>query len=208
MAKAKKEKADCPPCPDCSQTGAGKAPSVKLVKGGFKNVDEKKETEEGFSFPNFGYFRKTAKRPCLLDPGKKLQSGRVELDIITNEESKLTGIRSGPVLRLCVEGNAPGPTLPVVTPYDAQKIADKFAECAEKGSKSRDQCGIDTFKQFLPGKPVWITGGEVRAKKKAAVEAKKAASAAKKAAVAERKAARAVAKEAKAAAKAAKASKE
>lgn len=203
MAKAKKEKADCPPCPDCSQTAAatGKAPSVKNVKGGFKDVDEKKESEEGFSFPNFGYFRKTAKRPCLLDVGKKLQSGRVELDIVTNEESKLTGIRSGPVLRLCVEGNQPGPTLPVVTPYDARKIADKFSECAESGSKSRDQCGIDTFKAFLPGKPVWVTGGEVRALKKAAVEAKKAASAAKKAATAERKAARAAAKEAKAAKK-------
>jgi hypothetical protein len=204
MAKAKKEKADCPPCPDCSQPTAGKAPSVKIVKGEFKPVDEAQEAKDGFSFPGFGYYRKTAKKPCMLDVGKKIQSGRVELDMLTNEESRLTGIRSGPVLRLCVEGNSPGPTLPVNTPFDAQKIAEKFAACAEKGDKSRDQCGIDTFKTFLPGKPVWVTGGEVRAKKKAAVEARKAASAEKKAAKAEAKAARVAAKEATAAAKAAK----
>lgn len=216
MAKSKKEKkADCPPCPDCSEQAANatKAPSVKDVRGGFKPYKRETASEKKFSFPGFGYYRKTPKRPCMLDVGKTLQTGRTELDIITNEESRITRIRAGPVLRLCVEGNEPAPTIPVVTPYDAQEISEKFRECNVTGKKSRQQCAVDTIEYFRPGKPVWVTGGEVRAQRKAAVESRKEAAAVKKteraALRAERKAAseaKKAAKEARKAARAAKAS--
>lgn len=102
-----------------------------------------------FEFPRFGFYRKTKKKPCAWgEKEKPFPKGRVELDIVTDRDAADLGVKPGPALRLCLEGNAPAPIINVESPIEAMKIGMEFRDCVVADSKDKKACALDTLKRF------------------------------------------------------------
>jgi hypothetical protein len=125
-------------------------------------------------FPDFGFYRKTKKKPCAWgEKNKPFPTGRVELDIVTNRDAAALGVKPGPALRLCLEGNEEAPIVNVDTPEEALKIGANFRDCVVGGKANKDKqekkaCALKTLKDTrgLSPKQVKFAGAPKRSRSK------------------------------------------
>ncbi len=151
--------------------GKGDPGKLEAAKDSLRLLVQKR-TGEKFVFPEYGFLRKADKPPCEWKiqykkgggktGGKPMHKGRVELAMITNEDSEKMGLPPGPAVRLCVTANKPAPIVSVADPGDALKIAAGFRDCAKKAktSKGVKQCGLEAIAQArgIPEASVKIAG--------------------------------------------------
>lgn len=149
--------------------GRGDPGKLQAAKDSLRLLVEKR-TGEKFVFPEYGFLRKADKPPCEWkiqykkgggkSGGKPMHKGRVELAIITDEQSPKIGLPPGPAVRLCITANKPAPIVSVSDPGDALKIAAKFRDCATKTKKSPKQCGLEAIAEArgIPEASVKIAG--------------------------------------------------
>ena len=108
-------------------------------------------------FPAFGFYRKTKKKPCAWgEKNKPFPTGRVELDIVTNRDAAALGVKPGPALRLCLEGNEEAPIVNVDTPEEALKIGADFRDCVVGGTTDKKACALDTLKRMRGLSPAQV----------------------------------------------------
>lgn len=59
-------------------------------------------------------------------PKRTMDTGRVELDFLSEAQAKRLGVRPGPIMRFCHEVDQPGTLLPVLSPLEVQAKATDF----------------------------------------------------------------------------------
>lgn len=150
------------------------APDVSIVSG---PLDKLPGSGDEFVFEDYGFYRKTPKPPCEWKiqykkgggktGGKPMHPGRVELAMITNEESSKMGLPPGPAIRLCAEANKPAPIVSVTDPAEALKIATTFRDCVVVKKGDPKKCGIDTIAKArgIPAAKVQIAGLRKRSRR-------------------------------------------
>lgn len=129
-----------------ARADAAGAPDVSVIKGSIKQTIMENKP---FSFDEYGYHRKSGeKKPCSWVVNKKtpkpFPSGRVELEIVTNDKAERLGLSPGPAVRLCYGKDQPSPLVSVKNPKDALKIASKFRDCAVGGT-DKETCAIEAL---------------------------------------------------------------
>lgn len=105
------------------------------------------EKKQKYAFDEFGYYRKTSKKPCQWMGTKPMHKGRVELDVISERDAEKLGVPAGPAIRLCIKPNEAAPFISVKDPEEALRIATAFRDCAVAGGDVR-KCGIDTVSRM------------------------------------------------------------
>jgi hypothetical protein len=125
-----------------------------------------KPGKDRFSFPEFGYWRKTAQQVCDL----KSKTANATVTMVTDAEAKVAGILPGPALRLCFEAKKPGVLVPVGTPDEATSITRDFLDCVRDPSREErgnpKACAVNLSSRVKPNEPV-VLGKTPRSRRKA-----------------------------------------
>lgn len=175
MAAKKKAPAAAPAAPKPKRARAPRPEGTDELQKGLAIIRGPIDPPIGkgaFEFPQFGFYRKTKKKPCAWgEKNKPFPLGRVELDIVTDRDAADLGVKPGPALRLCIEGNAPAPIISVDSPVEAMKIGTDFRDCAVGGTDKKT-CALDTLKRLrgLAPNQVKFAGAPKRRRSKKASE--------------------------------------
>lgn len=125
-------------------------PDLTKLKG---EIQTRGPLKGAFEFPQFGYYRKTKKKPCAWnEKDKPFPTGRVELDVVTGRDAEAVGVRAGPALRLCIRENEVAPIVPVDSPDEAQAIGAAYRDCVVAGNDKK-ACALDKLEKFRGIKP-------------------------------------------------------
>jgi len=155
----------CPPCPPCDgAASAAKLPDLSVVTGPAGEVNEAHE-KKGFVFPQYGFYRKTTKKPCVLDEGRKFVPGRIDLEIFSDTTATAEGVKPGPTLRFCTAPNAKGPVVSVDTPMQAVELVKEYQKCVNDG-EGTEACAVKLSEKTTGG--VKLAGARRRSSRKAA----------------------------------------
>jgi hypothetical protein len=177
MARAKKS-SDCPPCPKC-EGGATRResdgpPDVRVIRGDLavRSAREKAgaalSSKKGqFQYDQFGYYRKSKKKPCGYVPGKTPPLGHMELEMVSNRDAESMGIPAGPALRLCIRQSEPGPIVHVRDPEEAKRIGDAYKACLTGEGKDKESCAVGVLKKARPGQDIHLAGVRKKTTRKA-----------------------------------------
>lgn len=128
-------------------TRGGGPPDVSMFKD--MPIEDVLAKRSRYSFDQYGYHRKSGeKQPCSWVVNKKnpkpFPTGRVELEMVTNDKAARLDLPVGPAIRLCYGKDQPSPLVSVKRPQDALKIAQSFRDCAVKGT-DKETCAIEAL---------------------------------------------------------------
>lgn len=136
------------------------APDLSLITGRVISERAEKATEKKrLDFDEYGYYRKTKKKPCeWAQKDKEFPAGRTELEIVSDRDAKSLGVPAGPALRLCINKNEKAPIIHVRDPEEAREIGTLFRNCVMSGGKDKMACAADVLGKKRPGEPVHLAG--------------------------------------------------
>ena len=150
---AKKKAPAAPAEPKPKRARAPKPEGVEALQKSLSTIQGPIDPPMGsgaFEFPQFGFYRKTKKKPCAWgEKNKPFPTGRVELDIVTDRDAADLGVKPGPALRLCIGPNEAAPIVNVDKPTDAMEIGQLFRDCVVNEGKDQTSCALRTLKDKL-----------------------------------------------------------